>query len=47
MKKQIFLSQSIVLYEVNLIIWMDAKSIHLTYRILIYLIILTCLLSFK
>ena len=36
MKKKTFMSQSIVFYEVNLIIWMDAKSIYLTYRILIY-----------
>ena len=30
------MSQSIAFYEVNLIIWMDAKSIYLTYRIMIY-----------
>ena len=35
-KRKLFMSQSIVFYEVNLIIWMDAKSIYLTYRILIY-----------
>ena len=30
------MSQSIAFYEVNLIIWMDAKSIYFIYRILIY-----------
>ena len=30
------MSQSIAFYEVILIIWMDAKSIYLTYRIMIY-----------
>ena len=30
------MSQSIAFYEVSLIVWMDAKSIHLTCRIMIY-----------
>ena len=46
MKKKTFYV-SIAFHKVNLIIWMDAKSIYLTCRILIYFIILTCLLSFK
>ena len=45
MKKKLFMSQSATFDEVNLIIWMDARSLYLTCRILIYLIILTCLLS--
>ena len=43
-EKENFFPQSIPFYEVNLIIWMDAKSIYLTYRILIYWIILSHLL---
>ena len=35
MKKKTFYF-SIPFYEVNRIIWMDAKSVYLTYRILIY-----------
>ena len=31
-KRKLLISQSIPFYEVNLIIWMDAKSIYLTYR---------------
>ena len=38
-KRKLFISQSIPFYEVNLIIWMGAKSIYLTYRILIFFII--------
>ena len=36
MKKKTFYVSVNCFYEVNLIIWMDAKSIYLTYRIMIY-----------
>ena len=36
MKKKTFYVSVNCFYEVNLIIWMDAKSFYLTYRILIY-----------
>ena len=36
MKKKSFYVSVNCFYEANLIIWMDAKSIYLTYRIQIY-----------